>query len=698
MDDRIGRIEAGIEEVLQRLQSLDDRVSKLEGAYVPAETQADRPPVAFAVPPVIQRPTPPTAPKGSGTQSDSAAPAWDLSSPRPGTDTEYRLGAQILPRVGAVMIVLALLYLVAIGIARGVITPAMQFAGELLLSAGFIGLGFLKQNEREEFGELLIGVGSCGLYLSFAGAHVYKGLITGEALVGLYILLGLANLAFSTFRASKAFFAIGLVGGVAGAVLPIREGAVDLSLMLQSLVLGAAGIVAAARGWPGGSLAVYLNGLAISWYLAAGHETTVLRLAMLYALPSIGLASHVFAQARSGLTARRVLPVVGPLVVAVGTQLASQDLAIPVWLHVLLFAVALGALGSGLARVGESMKRPAELLLLGGVVVVGVGVPVALPENAGTSALYALFSLAALAGWQVTRRPSFRVLAVVELVLGALFYGLVADGDPQPRGEIGLLALLIVAGAWAANAHGRSSDESSPEAAAITSPSIANPWLALLSGILFVRLGVVLQLALLPASTPILGGLWGALVCAAVLAAGAVVRGWVPGAALAWFKISVALWIYAASTDRTPPIFLETVELLAMLAAVAWATTASTRHSAERSTPLLLGGALFGALFSRAGYVILTGSPLQVHPSAAISISWTVLAMGFLATGFWKGHRELRYLGFLAFGLTLAKVVLYDAMELSEGLRVLVFLALGLAMVAGGYLYIRLRAGAESRT
>ena len=159
------------------------------------------------------------------------------SRPRDIDEVEYKIGSKGLLWLGAAAIVVGLIFLVAIAISRQWISPAMQFGGEIALCLSFIGIGFWKRNEKEEFGQLLTGIGSCGLYLSFAGAHVYKGVISGETLVASFVALSLANLGFAFWRSSRSFLTIGLIGGLVASALPMRKNKIGLNVILFNLIL-----------------------------------------------------------------------------------------------------------------------------------------------------------------------------------------------------------------------------------------------------------------------------------------------------------------------------------------------------------------------------------------------------------------------------------------------------------------------------
>jgi uncharacterized membrane protein len=71
----------------------------------------------------------------------------------------------------------------------------------------------------------------------------------------------------------------------------------------------------------------------------------------------------------------------------------------------------------------------------------------------------------------------------------------------------------------------------------------------------------------------------------------------------------------------------------------------------------------------------------------ALSASWAVCAVAVLAVGLGVGSEPLRWTALGLFGLSLAKLVLYDMAELGELYRVVVFLGLAITMAAGAWAY-----------
>ncbi len=150
---------------------------------------------------------------------------------------EYNLGAKVLPWTGAILTIIALGIFISMGIERGLITPAMQLGGAILISLGFIFAGFKKHEEKEDFGKILIAVGSCGMFISLAGGHVFLKLYVGEVMIGLFVAWSAINLIYGQRTKSVAFVLLGFFGGMIASLMPMSELNATASMILQFLIL-----------------------------------------------------------------------------------------------------------------------------------------------------------------------------------------------------------------------------------------------------------------------------------------------------------------------------------------------------------------------------------------------------------------------------------------------------------------------------
>lgn len=133
--------------------------------------------------------------------------------PAKSEETEYFLGAKVLPRVGALVLVVMFVYFIGIAYDRGWIGPSTIFGSAVGLCAVLIGIGQWKRNDREEFGQILTGIGSAGLFVTFAGGNVFQHIYSGEILLKLFLGWSFFNLAYGFWQRSRAFVAPALQEG-----------------------------------------------------------------------------------------------------------------------------------------------------------------------------------------------------------------------------------------------------------------------------------------------------------------------------------------------------------------------------------------------------------------------------------------------------------------------------------------------------
>jgi hypothetical protein len=91
-----------------------------------------------------------------------------------------------------------------------------------------------------------------------------------------------------------------------------------------------------------------------------------------------------------------------------------------------------------------------------------------------------------------------------------------------------------------------------------------------------------------------------------------------------------------------------------------------------------------------AGTLANSLSDPKLARQVAISIFWSLFALGVVAAGFYFRAAWLRYFGLVLFGVTLIKVGVMDLAEVKYGYRVLALLGLGLLLLATSVLYGKL--------
>ena len=369
-DDRLDKI-------LERLERLERRIDQIEGRRPTGEVT---PPPVVIRPVMKPRDTVTTEPVGGSWQRlhdiSQRQPEKEPTPQTPKEDGEFVFGSKVLPRAGMVIVLLAMLYLVALGIQDGWITFKTQFVGELLLCAGLIGVGIWKLNEREDFGQVLVGGGSCGLYFSFAGAYAYKDLITSDALVVLFVLLSIVNLGFSWWRSSKTFWMIGFVGGLVAAAMPIIEQNYTTALALSATIVVAASVLAGYKLW--------FKALAGLWFVSGAFVIAVVTnavdtgamgvpgaIAVFYFIAVVPIAAHALRFVPGKFDDKGWFLLIAGGLTSVATLVIVQDydvLPVPHSVAILFWSAALLAL-AGAVR-GRVQSQTLLLTAVGTATVV----------------------------------------------------------------------------------------------------------------------------------------------------------------------------------------------------------------------------------------------------------------------------------------------------------------------------------------
>ncbi|MGV3619038.1 MAG: DUF2339 domain-containing protein [Fimbriimonas sp.] len=278
-----------IEQLLERVVGVEARLAALEAGQS-AMTMPTPPP--YPVPPVnartaVARTRPTYAPP-------AYAPPAPGGSPAEADDAEYFLGAQVLPRAGAILLILGIGYLVSLAVSNGWLGPQALFGLAVTICLAFIGVGQWRREEREQFGQVLTGIGTGGLYVTFAAGHVVQHLFSGETLVVLFLGLSLANLFYSLWRASPAFLAIGVIGGFAASVMPLQNRAFPIATVLHATILLVAAAIAGRHRWTGWSLTIAALGMfvalpiAFNWPSSGPYGEFLICLSASVAVASLG--------------------------------------------------------------------------------------------------------------------------------------------------------------------------------------------------------------------------------------------------------------------------------------------------------------------------------------------------------------------------------------------------------------------------
>lgn len=448
LKNRIARLENELAEIKQLLNNRDEgSVPEKQEPQITASTP----------PPIIARPWPEpqenlrlNRPQPQPSEPDKVRIAAAVQQPGPqepdasepdqpapsSNAFEFKIGGLYLAYAGGLVVLLGMLYLVTLMISNRWISLEMQWGGELTFCAILAGLGLWKLNSRETVGQVLVGTGSCGAFLSFAGAHAYKGILSLDGLIAACVLLSLANFAFSEWRKSQVFYTFGILGGLSGAALALPD-RIGLSQMLAAFVLIPAVIVVVRQQWKGMSVALWAGafglgfaglaclpesniGLSEAIYTLAGREAPASPQAFswlnwgifaLFGLAATGAYLRVWQDEDSSATA--YIEWIAPTTAALLPYAFLPNLASNIGFFAML---GLSLAFCALAQVAKSPKvREAHKL---GALFCALVVPAFALNLSQASALYAMESLVLAVFWLQSRSKAYVNLAVVTGALG----------------------------------------------------------------------------------------------------------------------------------------------------------------------------------------------------------------------------------------------------------------------------------------
>lgn len=546
-----------------------------------AATQTPRPPQP------ARNPTEPHWPPGADPTQAKA---------KTNEEWEYQIGARVLPISAAIAILAAIGYLVSLGLSRAWITPAMLFGAVCAGCLVFIVAGLIKQNEREQFGQVLAGIGSCGLYLNFVAGHVFQKLYVGEVLVALFIALSLLNLGYAWWRASPAFLGIGLIGGFSSAFMPLSKENAVMSAALNLAILVPVVAVSIRHKWPGGTIWAYCvstGGLFAAIMVAVPEARLVVGIAFL--VTAVLGAGGYLVRTEDGADPKNYFAF-GALIV---NSLAT--VATLAWPAGGLAVLALALVVAGGSRLLQQEERRIAALASGvtlALIVAPFDIP--LPER-----IWAFTAIAAASAlWSLMRPDEARFavrIGTVAWVLAGLTYSYMLDsalpGRPlwaDWRGESLTLAGMVLAGALLCWGMTRCTDK--PEAGAMV-------W-NLVLGVQTIRISEnVFQHGL--GTFAWVGIVVGGFVFAVVLAAQARRLHWAAAAVLSWLALVFGLVFLAAAQPKVAmggELVLLLVGLL--VTGVVWSSSKRGIPTHEQ-VQLLLGANLSGLLVARMAYLLL---------------------------------------------------------------------------------------------
>ena len=590
-------------------------------------------------------------------------PPFDLSTAKPRRDdVELKFGSVVLPRVGAGVVLLGIGYLVALGITDGWITPLMQFWGAILLCLTSIGIGFWNRQEKFDFGQVLIGLGSCGLYIAFACGHVFQHLYSGEMLVAQFLVLSLANLLYGALTPSRTFTAIGLLGGMVSASLPMREHSVGVSLWLHAAIVLPTAAVLIRHKWREMALGAWLVSSAALLLPMSEEGPWMAQIAVLYGSSLALLFAYAWSHEGWEFDSLAAFLPVGAMPTGIVSLSVTNQIHPGATAHLILFGTAVAA--SSLLLKNETARKA---MLLAGILPAFILAPQGLlPMNAAWAYL-ALAAFAAAASLRLAPHAATTLSGIGFLLsVGMYAWRSLAEGGSLGMGEeslflVGLIGLIAFA-SWVVFRWYRDAQALVLAGAVLVTPFVA-------------RLAVVLLgIPAIQASGPvaIAGALLGLSAAGATVAAA---RKWEKVSAFGWTVFVGALLFYGiALVDGGLDLTVEAALLLGAIAVIALNARASGRSGLSLDTQacVVLAAGLSSPFIARLFVILMREPSIGASNFLAVSVAMLTLsaAGGVLAIRKnWKLLAGYSWATFavaaLFYSLTFSETVLTMRVEVS---------------------------------
>ena len=680
------------------------RVEATEPVRAPAvETTVTAPTRAPISPPAAMRAAPPPKPA------------------KPRLDFEMKLGGGLFIWIGAVMLALAGAFLVKYSIDIGLLSPAVRILLGLLLGTALLGGGQWLRRQAPAIAQALAAAAVADWFASlFAATALYHLLSPGFGFVCLAVVT-----AIGIALALREGPFVGIVGLAGGFITPaiVASGTPQAGVLFAYLFLIQLGalILQHKRGWwylaalgIGGGLAWALfwafwdsptqgARLATLWLPLFLLATDVTQLWSLYGKGGVAVTREMTLTARTASIGCFLLMALwlmagsyrlddwGFLIVLALAHLAAAHRFTAEEIPALVgAAIAIGAyaawspLGYDWSAHGTA-DRTGDLIATGIVLGAAFGLggfwfemKSARPAHwAGLSTLGTAFifggaylNLNAEALW-LSWSVQAAILGALHLA-AAVWLNQLRQREPRYAGALGTHALAAAGFAalfiwleidWLI---GRSVTDSGGDF--LRAGLLSSTWAALALGLLRFR-----DRAILMAAYAFAGLSAGALVIGGFILANPMLDSidvgtpWVFNRLLLVYALPAALLLLTA--EKLPKQAAQAVGLIALVAGFAWITL-TIRQIAHG--PVLTEGEITNG--EQTGY----------------SAVWMLYGLSLLGLGSWKRNQMLRYASAVVVLLTVCKLFLIDASNVTGLLRVASFLGLGLSLIGIGYLYQRL--------
>ena len=680
-------LEARVARLEQTLAALERQIAAGAAATSGAEKETARVEVAaMAVKVAAALPPPPipVKPRAEAPRFAAAVPRRDESA----ASLESRIGSQVLNRIAIVALLVGAAYGLKLAVDYGWLGPVARVAIGLVAGAGLV---LWSERFRAKgfaaFSYSLKAVGSGVLYLSLWAAFRLFHLIPASA--GLLLMVGVT--AWNAFMAwaqdSELLAAYAIAGGFATPILLSTGGNHEIFLFIYLLAIDVATVaLVRLRGWPRLLLGAFplTAGYFIGWYIQFWHAdelavTSIFIGLIAAAFGSVPLgprATDLVTAALRALKRSTLLEdILLPLCNAAFAALAGYSVLQDSGHHDLLpwLMVALGAIYLGLMRAPQTRTASAIHLSLAVVFLT-----IAIPLKASGHWITVSWLVEGLAlMWVATRLTAPKGASSHEITDGTVHAARVL----RP-----LAAASLLLGFCGVCVH----------AFGLLDVSMLSLWnkgtgTALTGVAVF---AATAWLALGAAEKEDGGAMWSST------AAGSVLLIDVIAAILTLRELGISWrWEDAHPALRSADFVTALIGLAVFAGVIAislrlarehtgdtfWGSCAALSMIAFNLIAVLTGVREVSAAFGPTGG--MTDTDMALKQALAISAWLMLYGAVLLAVGFWRRSSFLRWQALALLAITILKAFVYDMRNLSQGYRVVSFLALGALLMVVSFAY-----------
>lgn len=252
----IVRLMDRVDKIDTRVKHIHDEIVGQEEAKIPAKPKVVEPPKPTPIPPkeeVKEKEPDPVKELIAASQKPKATPVAPKKKvvskpPKPSfwernPDLEKFIGENLLSKIGIVIFVIGMGFLVKLGIDNEVITESMRVAIGVLIGGGMIGLAHYMRSSFAKFSSILIGGALAVLYFTIALAfHEYELLPQTAAFIIMVIITAFGVL-LSIAYDRKELAVLAIIGGF-GTPFFISTGSGNYSALLTYILILDIGMLA----------------------------------------------------------------------------------------------------------------------------------------------------------------------------------------------------------------------------------------------------------------------------------------------------------------------------------------------------------------------------------------------------------------------------------------------------------------------